>query len=386
MRRPRIRKNFSVLPLNPDEVMILLSPWDGIYVIKDPDKRGIASSVVKMLDGKHSLEEILEKFKDYKGEILQIINNLEKRGIVEDAAEEEVMSFTDSEKHLYYALSTFSPVPLYPKNSLSISAEKVVSTLRNSKVLVIGARMIGSRLVQDLASLNLGKIFIADDKKITDEDKYYIPHVNGSEGVTRAELVAEMIKSVYPNVNVEVVEEAKIKDYIPSTNIAILAKDRPSFSLAREINKACVENNVKWTQVTIDGTYGIIGPTVIPRETACYDCFMLRLESNVEAYARFIQYRQYLESQPYLELETIGLPSFASLLSGILVSDIPWILVGWGRTTGRYIYIDFTTFKITSEYVLKLPRCPTCGRKGPHYQPYRTFRQVIEELDKGGQQ
>ena len=53
--------------------------------------------------------------------------------------------------------------------------------------------------------------------------------------------------------------------------------------LMRDWNRFCVEESVQFMPVVLDKFVGTIGPLVIPGETACYECFRLRENANMDA-------------------------------------------------------------------------------------------------------
>jgi len=101
-----------------------------------------------------------------------------------------------------------------------------------------------------------------------------------------------------------------------------------------------------------------VGPSVLPRETACFRCLELRRASNFPNYGSFVGARR------ALALESLS-PGSLNITLGyeVLALEVVKLLTGFGRaaTHGSLFTFDLITLEAKAHPVLKVPRCPACG-------------------------
>ena len=129
--------------------------------------------------------------------------------------------------------------------------------------------------------------------------------------------------------------------------------------LMLEWNSFCVENRIHFFPVVLDRFTGTIGPLVIPTETACYECFRLRENSNMDA--------PEIERAPELgaaerQAVTGFHPAMANVLGDLAAMELCKVYGGgisW--RPNRLIEVNLLGPTILSRRVLKLPLCPVCS-------------------------
>jgi molybdopterin-synthase adenylyltransferase len=105
---------------------------------------------------------------------------------------------------------------------------------------------------------------------------------------------------------------------------------------------------------------GLVGPLVIPGETACYECFLFRQCSNspeedfepiIEAFA--------FEGQRFVGFH----PSMASILGDIAAFEITRFYLSAlpNQKVGRLLEVNLLAAGMTARNVLKVPRCAACS-------------------------
>ena len=73
-------------------------------------------------------------------------------------------------------------------------------------------------------------------------------------------------------------------NFIERSDLIIVAGDYPNISLFEWVNAACFKKGRPWIRVSFDDNLGYIGPLVIPKKTACFNCCQLRLIANSPYY------------------------------------------------------------------------------------------------------
>lgn len=160
----------------------------------------------------------------------------------------------------------------------------------------------------------------------------------------------------------------RIAELVSQATIAFVALDRWQPALMGLVNEACVKAGRAWIGVQPESEVGfMIGPLVIPGETACYTCFERRRQANrFEGAELDTDLRHMVESQPHSAgyLDKSVPPLFEPAIALAVAEAVKYAtgLLFYMSTLNRVV--GFTPFMLESESipVLKLPRCPTCSR------------------------
>jgi bacteriocin biosynthesis cyclodehydratase domain-containing protein len=114
-----------------------------------------------------------------------------------------------------------------------------------------------------------------------------------------------------------------------------------------------------WTSARFAGFEFHIGPTVIPGETPCYECFRLRINSNVPDYSEHMLLEEYRKHHRLREA-TLAFTPAAGLLALEVLKGVTWFAA---PATYAHLYVlNLLTMQSELHPILKIPRCPTCGR------------------------
>jgi bacteriocin biosynthesis cyclodehydratase domain-containing protein len=148
----------------------------------------------------------------------------------------------------------------------------------------------------------------------------------------------------------------------PRVDLAIVCLESPGFATLDAVNAASMRSGVRWLRVVLCGPVAHLGPTVVPHQSACYACFDLRWRSHEDELDRFLAYR----AQPATADEG-ALAPYRSLVAAQAAIEALRLLSGFSppTTIGRFYELDLRSPLATPHDVLKLPRCPACGRHAP---------------------
>ena len=148
----------------------------------------------------------------------------------------------------------------------------------------------------------------------------------------------------------------------------IACQDSAHFRFFEAINTACLETQTRWTHVAISGTKGIMGPTFIPRQSACYTCYDKRLASNAPDLQDYLSYQKQVDSP----LSEGYLSPLWTTLSEQVVLEMTRIISGFAppKTIGRLYEFETTTPLVKSHDVFRLPRCFSCNLKKPRREAW----------------
>ncbi len=130
----------------------------------------------------------------------------------------------------------------------------------------------------------------------------------------------------------------------------LAAFDTPQPALLDRVNQASLDEGWPWIPAVIESGAAVIGPAVMPRQTACYRCYELRREANSPH-----QHGSADDGAAPGPLAACA-GAFLALEAVRLVSRL-----AAPQSMGRAIVLDFFAPAIASHRVLRLPNCPACG-------------------------
>jgi bacteriocin biosynthesis cyclodehydratase domain-containing protein len=123
-------------------------------------------------------------------------------------------------------------------------------------------------------------------------------------------------------------------------------------------NAAAIATGRPWLPVRpFDGRLAAVGPLIVPDESCCYECVLLRRGANLEYGADLAA----IETTP---IAATADPAFESLVVAFAAHLVLRWVAGHDRTLPGLLYAvePQPTLTITEHTVLRVPRCPACSR------------------------
>jgi bacteriocin biosynthesis cyclodehydratase domain-containing protein len=154
-----------------------------------------------------------------------------------------------------------------------------------------------------------------------------------------------------------------------TSDLLMLALDRPSPGLAHVVNRVCLQTRTPWLLATIDGSRGLTGPLFAPPNTACYNDYRTLVEATTPSAPMVRRYERWARANGRPRAFA-GLPAYADIVAGFAsLAAVHFLSRGTSFAIGRQLLVDFERMRIDVEDVLKLPRCPVCGPARSGYRP-----------------
>lgn len=338
-RKPKLNPSF--IPVKEDENTYHLraGPWTGSALsITDTQDDEQIERLFSLFDGTNDIEAILDRFDDEDHEsILSLVEHLADHNVLYDGAE----------------IESAHGAPQFLPSSRFQAVER--TDLETTETLVINAGSLGSQVVTDLLDTGVGTVRFAQP---LEECRADVTGLDSRDGFQR-------------------VPEGELADAIADVEAFLYVTDREYPALSETVNRTAHEAGTPWMCAQRRGFDGLVGPTFFPGETGCYRCLESRIESNLndESYTGF---RRYLASDE--TKSTAALPSFDRLIAGYATTDFLHLLAyGQSFTVGRAITVSSFDLSVAVDDLLRLPRCPTCG-KDPGDDVSRFLR--IEDLSE----
>lgn len=362
-KQPKIRISYHIIPMSDDRVQ--LRSGSDAFIMRGKSVHDLLNELFPLLTGEHQVESIIEKLSDkYPREsIIQFIHKLTQRRVLEDASLEPTLSVNKETLELYQAqLSYFSH---FSENSYDPQAR-----LHRARVGIFGLGPLGVRVARSLSSSGVGTIIGIDAGNVTQTDinqeHFYRP---ADQGQPRGKVFPECGQRYQPMTSWEGIDN-RLKDQddfardLKGLDYLVVCLESFQPWLYEQINQACLELNLIWTWCTLDGHEGMVGPTVIPWETACWKCYDLRVKANMDHYEEYMAYEDHLYKQKINQAQFGYLLPSIDFLAGLSALEVVKDLSGLTPplTYGTQLAVNLLTTQFELHPVLKVPRCPACGR------------------------
>jgi bacteriocin biosynthesis cyclodehydratase domain-containing protein len=158
-----------------------------------------------------------------------------------------------------------------------------------------------------------------------------------------------------------------------SLGCLVATSDFGGLHLMRVWNEFCVRKKRHFLPVVLQDLIGYIGPLVVPRETACFECLRARQNSHLAE----PEIQRAAEPHSFTLQAVTGFhPSMASVLGDLAAMELSRFYGGWAppRAVGTLIEVNLVAPELTARSVLKVPRCRVCSEQTQRTgsSPYRS--------------
>lgn len=145
--------------------------------------------------------------------------------------------------------------------------------------------------------------------------------------------------------------------------LTFICCDHDDFDFFLAENAAALKTRSRASFMRKSGSRLLIGPIVVPYQTACFNCYRERLESNIEFIEEFEALVRPGKTGPGERL-TDGTGLLSGLVGFLVTHHVVFALEGVMHVVkpGEVHSFDLLSGKTRRHPVLKLPRCRECGR------------------------
>lgn len=317
---------------------------------------------IRSLDGTRTLSQALARIDarrqtDYAA-FLQVLTQRKLLNLTTAEAEDRrgpgAQPTSDNHEDSYWRLHTSS-------------AEDAQRRLQSATVLISGLGGAGVALASALAAAGIGKLILADSHQVHQSD-VRLGYLGSALGMARAQALAAALRGSPCDAVVAVdrcVEHDEDWDsLIASSQLVILTSDNMALSGYERTNDSCLRLGRPWISARIDRNVGMIGPYVVPGQTACFACYELRARANADHASDHESIYRHWHTVQDCPPNWPVLPPATQLLGNQLALDALRVIGGQRLSAayGKVLHIDLDSLLCQAHEVLKLPRCPACSR------------------------
>jgi bacteriocin biosynthesis cyclodehydratase domain-containing protein len=362
---PLLPKHYRIL-LDPpddrgDEALSFVSESRRIK-LKGRSFREFHRSVIPLLDGSHTVDEISEVVSDLFGreeleEALALLagHNLLREGEGTYRPGAHVTARREPQLNLFH--------------DLGIEPAHLQECLRSATVSILGAGGMGAATAMSLSAAGVGTLKLFDSLPVQLTDTYLAPFLRQDDvGRSRVEVVCRHVErstegGVCIPVSDTLTTDAEIKQAIAGSHYLICCLDAGQSGLIYKLNRACLELRIPWISGATSGKDLIVGPAIQPYETACYMCYKMRIVSCAENPHDQFALESHLDRRANDDSAHREAIVFGSMLLGNLLGwEAVKALVGVNAcpAVGNITVFDLLTLSSTRHKVLRKPWCPAC--------------------------
>jgi bacteriocin biosynthesis cyclodehydratase domain-containing protein len=124
----------------------------------------------------------------------------------------------------------------------------------------------------------------------------------------------------------------------------------------REWNARALHDGMPWLQLLpFDGLVAVVGPLIVPGDTACHECYLLRRAANLSS-LRFRPERVEQGVHP-------SAPALDAVVAGLAATlALRWLALSDTLVPGVVLAVEQTPEPAFSRHILyRVPRCPACS-------------------------
>lgn len=207
------------------------------------------------------IEKVSKETNVSKSELKDVISYLfEEKLIIENEKYEALCDNKYSRQDLFFSLFT---------NDFKQNKE----LFANKKILILGLGGVGANVAFMLSRAGFENFILVDNDIVECSNliRQY-PYSENDVGKNKTEVLASKLKGNIVIKNIMIDNKEKILHEVQECDIVICTLDKPFRVIRRLINDICVNENKPVIFAGFAEHIAMIGPFVIPHETACLKC------------------------------------------------------------------------------------------------------------------
>lgn len=326
--RPRLRNNVTIVPDGDDLQIRSLKQF---LVLSGRSVKEILVEVLPLLDGTHPVEELQQRLHQHPG-LMKVLSALQQAGIIDDASEDRAQTGTESFQRVCAFLEGLG------------GAEDSATQIAKARLSVWTEPESAELIIGRLATLGLTGVTF---------------HAMGPGSDLAAAIMAPVQDSE------ETGAAHRLTGAVAGTDLVLFATQSWNPAVALAINNACMTAGVAWVGLqAVSEAEFVLGPAVIPGQSACYQCAETRRRSNwLEVSTREAAYDHFASTGVVNFGPRIPSPLWGAAVDLLSVEALKLISGNtfFAQTINQAVRFRPFTMELEHHRILRVPRCPHCG-------------------------
>ncbi|MGC4063807.1 MAG: TOMM precursor leader peptide-binding protein [Polyangiaceae bacterium] len=241
--------------------------------------------------------------------------------------------------------------------------------LRKLRIAVFGLEGIGGHAASVFAKANVGHLTLIDPFPLEKGDQSGCwSDVADAPDRLRQDAVRRALLRQSPSTDVALFEGGEltresVTEISRAHDLVISTFDRGFLACHQWLNRASLAHGTPTLYGEYSGTRALLGPLVLPGESACYLCWRMRHIATREHFDEAMAYEEhnYRQEQPRQRLRP-ALPGMAEVAGGMLALEGLTLLLGFGvpRLGNGILIFDAQSLSLEPHQFLRRPDCPAC--------------------------
>lgn len=332
---PKVNPAFVPVEVDRNEIHFKCGPWSGpVFRIRDTDSEGELTEILSMLTGEYHVDDVCDASSE-PDETERMIEHLYRKNVLLDASESETPVATTN-------------------RFFGIGEADTDVELGTTEVLLVTDGPLGEFVLDDLVDAGVGRVRVIDS-----------PNSDG-EALTCDDSSAAVVSRT----DLDRLEEA-----LSIVDVACVTATSSGPAVIQAVNDAAQSAGTPFLVGRVQGFDGVVGPTVIPGETACYRCYLRRRDAALSSTGERWVSPDSPGPRPVIR------PLFRVVAGYVSYDLLNQLSGGFAYTAGRIIHHDFYNLSIESNDVLRLPDCHVCrSRRQVGGASHTTIDDLLERI------
>lgn len=379
--KPKFKTFFEWVPMT-DEVVQFRS-LETIFVMKGKSVVELLPLIIPLINGTNTVRDIVGKLPNVTLEVIEeVMEKFRNYYFIEDA--DGFKKTTLKRPRIKHSKNVIDFLAFYSERKMPdgdlINKYQLFESLQKSSCLVIGLGSLGIQVINSLAAFGIDELYGYDYGRVETSDVGAF-YNNSHIGRPRVEVAKQILKKTnkfgeFLGCDLTASGQEELERLIKEVDVVVVATDLMVRSLYMNVNSLCIKHNKPWTSVRVGECEILIGPTIVPKITPCYECFMSRVNGHDDNYEENMAFEEYKENNKD-KIQLINMPHFTSIAANLISFEIFKFLTSvlYPASMSNVIRYNLVTMDMSVSQILKVPRCNSCGnmKNRPASIPYSVF-------------
>lgn len=316
---PRVKRHYSLVVHSADAVELRNGVWNAVsHTLVDESESGHLSRLVRRIDGNSDSKQIAASERVPIEDVEGLVDHLFDLGVLEYGAGSAIDYFAE-----YVTAQTGNGTA--PANA-------------PTPPIIIGDEIhLGAQV-----AMLLGSVDVAEDLAQVRRDLMRCARASFEDALAFEEMAMPFERW-----------RGRFVVYISATVNPLEL---------RGLNRVCLHLQVPAIAAAVDGPFLLVGPTMVPGRSACFECLDKRVLMNLREAASYQAYKQaLLDGRVSGATRTLDGVIGGLLASLVSVEALNFSITGTTPTVGKILCLYLPTMEFTYNEILRVPGCPACG-------------------------
>lgn len=343
MFRPKIKEYFDIFPADHDSFQVR-GP-EHLSVLRGNTVKQVFGHLLPLLNGEHTTDQLVDRLDGVAPAetVRTMVQRLADLGVLEDGSANGHSGLPAEQARAYHHQVMFFNIVRQAEDGA-----KYQKALLDSRLFVIGASELAARMASECATAGVGTVVGLNlgGERLNGQG-------NGHGRIITTELDPDDLDAVGKRLAAD------------PPSLLVLALDRPQPVVLDRVNQMSQDLKIPLLHAGVNFKEGVVGPLVVPGQTACLKCHYLRVIRNYNFYEEYVQWEKWSGQQGQQQRgASPSLGPLTSMVAAMATLEAVKMLSSFHEPElyGKFLTINSLTLEVISHQVLRVPRCPSCGK------------------------